>query len=273
MRKFAIIHTDENNDISNTIKNIGNEAEIDVFCFKGTEFDHPSNVSTVEIPEELRDRTASIKNFVSKHYIDIGYKGFLHVLEDSLEMLKENPVEFYDAIEEMMTKLGLKSWFNTVTDVCNYTFKIYNPRIKVMIDKEDARKVYDKSINWTSHANTFYVIYDMSVAEYEDIRFEDRFTIPMFFIIEFLARRRNTKKSGELNYMNFYPSIQEEIGVFRAKPEKYPPIEKTEQQKKTENETYEKENRLYKELNVDNSADVSVETIIEDMYNHLVRHS
>jgi len=273
MREIAIIHDRKDNDISkNILSKISTDESLTVFTFEGYEFDCTANVKTVKIPEDLKEKNASIKNFVSKHFLDSGYRGFLHVLEDGLKIDKD-PTDFENKIEEMMTKLNMKSWFNTITDPCNYNFHIYNPRMFVEIDKEDAKKVYDKKIYWTSHANTGWVCYDLSKAEYEDIRFEDSFTIAMYFIIEFLARRRNTKKQNELYYMNYYPSIEEEIGVFSPLPQKFPPEQKSEDEMKDEKERFEKENIIFQNMKVNNQADMSIEQIIEDMYATLTKNS
>jgi hypothetical protein len=168
----------------------------------------------IDIPVDKEDSDTKIKNFVSKYFFDNSFNGFLHIIEDGIEIYND-PTTFLSEIEKMMSKLHIKTWFNTVTDVCNYSFNIYNPRFSVDLDEPTVKEVYDKTIYWTSHANTSWVCYDYSIATYDDVSFNESFTIAMFYIITFLAERRNHKKDGELYYMNFYPSIKDEIGVFR----------------------------------------------------------
>lgn len=43
---------------------------------------------------------------------------------------------------------------------------------------------------------------------------DERFTVGMFYIIEFLARRRAERKDGQLYYMNQYLSISDEVGAY-----------------------------------------------------------
>ena len=165
-------------------------------------------------PDELQNHWSRLRNFVSNMLLDEKTTGFVHVIEDKIEIFGE-PCRFLDEIERMMTVLKLKSWFNTSCDGCNYVYSKYNPRLYIAVDEEEAKKRYDKIVAWCSNANTGWICYNMDAVSFEDIRFEEKFRFPMYYIIEFLARRRNTKKPGQLDYMNYYPSIEEELGVFR----------------------------------------------------------
>ena len=85
----------------------------------------------------------------------------------------------------------------------------------------------------------------------------------MFYIIKFLADRRNQKQNGEMYYMNFYPSIDEEKDVFRLLRVK-DFIEITAQDKNNEH-------TLFNSLNVNYSQDNIIEPIFEDMIFNLRR--
>jgi hypothetical protein len=163
-----------------------------------------------------------------------------------------------DEIERMMNVFKLTSWFNTSCDTCNYVYQKYNPRMYVLVDEPEAKKRYDKRIAWCSNANTCWICYNMDKATFEDVRFDERFEFPMYFIIEFLARRRNSKKPGQIDYMNYYPSVAEELGVFKYEDAKNPTF-------KFDDEIIQKEGKVFGEMKVDNHPDCSVDVIMEDM--------
>jgi len=261
MRTFAIINNHDNVDISqNIISKLSSDDNLVVFQAKETNFDTHSNTEVVKIPEDILDSGSKIKNFVSNYFFANDYKGFLHIIEDNVEILKD-PKDFLREIEIMMDKLNLKTWFNTTTDVMNYTFKVYNPRFSVDIDEPSLNNVYPKKIYWTSHANTSWICYDCSKATFDDVKFDESFTIPMYYIIKFLAERRNTKKPGELYYMNFYPTIDEEVGVFKN-------INVEEKYEATEN-TFKKEGIIFESMKINHQADMIIETVMDDMFEML----
>ena len=258
MRTFAIINTHEDADIlKNIIEKLPENSEIYVFQEENFKKIEKDGVKTVNFPSEISNYGSKVKNFVSKCFFDNGYRGFLHVLEDSVEILKDTNV-FLDEIEKMMRKLNQKSWFNTVTDPCNYAFKIYNPRFSVEIDEPSAKMAYDKTIYWTSNANTSWVCYDYSKSSYEDLEFDENFKIPMYYIIKFLAERRNHRKPGELYYMNFYPTIKDEIGVFRSV--------KLEEKSQVSQQDFENERMIFESYKINHSADMAVEPVMDDMF-------
>jgi hypothetical protein len=111
-----------------------------------------------------------------------------------VEIIKD-PSLFIADLENMMAALDYTVWFSTATDGCNYVYQKYNPRIRVFCDRPECERLRLRGeLDFTSHSNTQWVAYDMSKTAGTDLmRFDDRFTVAMFFIIEFLARRRNTK--------------------------------------------------------------------------------
>lgn len=259
MRTFAIINTHEDIDLcQNIISKIPCDDKIYIFQTKDNNFETKDNLEIVKIPTEMQVNCPKIKNFVSNYFFSQDFKGFLHVIEDTVQILKD-PIEFLIEIEKMMSKLDQKSWFNTITDPCNYTFTIYNPRFSVELDEPSIKEVYDKTIYWTSHANTSWICYDYSKATFDDIKFDESFSIPMFYIIKFLAERRNNRNPGELYYMNFYPTVKEERGVFKN-------IQHRDDDKHTQKD-FQIEQQIYESQKINNEADMIIEAVMDDIVN------
>lgn len=265
MRTFVIINIHEQAKISEKllakldssdkiiIFHAENVKTDDVLCVPNTEF--------VKIPDELKIHGSKLRNFISKYLLDNKIQGFVHVIEDSIEIFGDVQ-PFLNEIEKMMRVFKLKTWFNTSCDVCNYVFNKYNPRFFIVVDEPEAKAKYDKTIAWCSNANTQWVCYDMDGIEFEEMRFEEKFFFPMYYIIEYLARRRNKKKPGELHYMNFYPSVPEELNVFRGYD--------VEDIHPFTNEEISNEDKIFHEMNVDNHPDQNLDQLMEDMRNAIL---
>jgi len=262
MREIAIINTGKKIDIENNIlKFVKDEGNITIFTPKLPE-SNDDGMKYVEIPSEILSSKSKVKNFVYSYYFLEKYTGFLHVIEDCIQVYN-SPTSFICEIEKMIDMFSLKSWYNTVCDVCNYTFKIYNPRISIDLDSSDVKEKYNKVIYFTSHANTAWTCYNYGEAAYDDIKLDERFGIPMYYIIEFLARRRNTKKDNELYFMNYYPTVAEEKNVFRLLDE-YEEDEIKEEQYKAEGE-------LFNSMKINHDSDMAVEPIMESLHFLLTR--
>ena len=214
-------------------------------------------------PDEYKNHQTKVRNFASKTFFDEKIEGFVHVIEDRIDIFGE-PSKFLDEIERMMTMPELKSWFNTSCDGCNYVYSRYNPRLFISVDEEEAKKRYEKIVAWCSNANTGWICYNMNLATFEDIRFDENLTFPMYYIIEFLARRRNTKKPGQLDYMNYYPSIPEELGVFR--------YDDSVKDYKFSDEEIKENGQIFNQMKVDNHPDQNLDVLMEDMRNAILRH-
>lgn len=220
-----------------------------------TKFDkNLENVITVKIPADITKRSA-IKNFASKYIKEImNQHGMLYVFEDQLVLDEEKFNKFLPSIEEMMAKLCFPIWFNTFGDPCNYVFEKYDPRVMIEIDDDKYSKIYKKIINICSHANTLLIAYDLDHVTLDEMIFDERFSIEMFFIIKFLADRRNAGKS----LYNMYPSVKEEVGIFK--------VEDVENEKLTEAD-FKKEDELFRSLKVDihpdNVIDLALDFIVK----------
>lgn len=216
------------------------------------------------IPPEL-DTEPKVRNWVNSR--NAGFGGFLHVLTDSVEVLKD-PLRFVSDLENAMRILDYPLWLNTACDGCNYVYSKYNPRLRIGCDRAECGKLgLAGEICFTSHSNTQWVCYDMPALAGSDLlRFEERFTVPMFFIIELLARRRNTKPVGSLFYMNQYMTVGSEYGTFRnlesAAPEKDAPQERMRA-----------EDEQFKAMGVDFSSDNNIDTVLETLWEKILAKS
>ena len=160
----------------------------------------------------------------------------------------------------MMTKFKLDSWFNCSCDPVNYVYSRFNPRFELVIDDDEAKKNYDKTILLCSNANTTWTTFNLDICEYEKIKLDDRFTIAMYYIIEFLANRRNNKNPGQLHYMNMYPTINEELDVFKSTP-----IEENDVDVKEKQKIQIEEDNLFHSLNINYQPDHDIVMISEDI--------
>lgn len=258
MREIAVINTGLKIDLDKNLLNpLTNHGHITVFSLGCENSESESGISFVKLPEDISSSRSKTFNFVYRHYFNIGHKDFLHVIEDRV-LVFNDPNAFMNEIEKMMSVFSLKSWYNTVCDVCNYTFMQYNPKFSVCLDSDDVKERYGKTIYFTSHANMSWTCFNYGIATYDDIKLDDRFSVPLYFIVEFLARRRNTKKENELYFMNCYPTIAEERNVFRL-------LEDYEDQK-IDAKQYNVEGELFKTLNVNHMADTAVEPVMESLH-------
>ena len=216
-----------------------------------------SRCSGESIPAEC-DNGPKLRNWINSKYTKDC--GFLHVINDSVELLK-NPVFFISDLENMMTVLDYTVWFSTVTDGCNYIYQKYNPRIRISCDRPECAKFHlNGELNFTSHSNTQWITYDMANTFGTDLmRFDDRFTVAMFYIIEFLARRRNTKRPDQLFYMNQYLTVGSEFGVFRS-------VKSEKQDDQPDSETMKREDALFKSMNINFTPDNSVDQVLETLW-------
>ena len=91
-----------------------------------------------------------------------------------------------------MDVLDYSVHFSTVTDPCNYIFKKFNPRLTIDVDDENAktRLGLPDRISFTSHSNICWTIFDLNKLGDDVPKFDEKFTVAMYVIIEYLARRR-----------------------------------------------------------------------------------
>jgi GR25 family glycosyltransferase involved in LPS biosynthesis len=144
-----------------------------------------------------------MKNFVIDYFKEAGFKGFAHILEDNVIFFKD-PSKYLTTIEKTMSFLDYDIHFSTVTDPCNYIFSKFNPRITLDIDNQTLLDLgLTSAISFTSHSNAAYIIYNFNAFVNTEIpKFNESFSVAMYMIIEFLARRKAQKRKDQLYYMN-----------------------------------------------------------------------
>lgn len=87
-----------------------------------------------EFPEDI-DNDSKMKNFILKKMYADGFKGFLHIVSQTI-VLHKNPNAYLDKLEHTMDVLDYSIYLSTVTDPCNYVFKKFCPRMSLDIDDE-----------------------------------------------------------------------------------------------------------------------------------------
>lgn len=217
-RTYAIInyYGEDRNIFENILDKMQRNGEDTYYVFykEMPKFDATkyADIKFVKIDNSVVDSRSATKNFVLKYIFENVKTGFVHLMEDSIQFIGDIDTQttFNNEIEKFISIFNLGVWLNTTTDECNYVFEKYNPRFTIKIDNESYSNRYSNDIIWTSHANTSYVIYNLDKITYDEVKFDDRFKVPMFYILEFLARRRSQNKG----FMNMYPTIMAERGVF-----------------------------------------------------------
>lgn len=277
MRQFAIIHDGESTRyLFNLIKdfqNYGIKDSIYIFTEENYEIDKfrddidmndidMSNIVNVVFPKDITTPSQE------KNYVNLFFKsvlkttGFLHVIESNIKLLK-NPNDFLNNIEKMMELLDYDSWFNTIGDKCNFLYNKFNPRL--FLDLPENNVFNTKTLMITTNCNTQWTIFNLDKCSDSDILFDDRFHIPMFYIIDFLARRRQSKKENSLYFMNSYFTIYDELGLFNVL-DKPITTEKYQEQKKFISERMKKEDIIFKEKKLNIIPNNNIDIILEKIY-------
>lgn len=232
--------------------------KVSIFTRDANAIDEELNIKV--IPDSC-DSISKARNFINMTFKANKFAGYLHVLEDVVEIKKDfNP--FLDALETMMDVLDYDVWFNTICDPCNYVYSKFNPRISIDLDVDEPKKLgLSRNILFTSHSNTAWICYNFSKIDDNLLKFNESFTIPMFMIIEFLARRRNSRRTDQLYRMNMYMSIPEEIGVFETSFSSTG--EKINPEKMAE------EDKIFKSLNINFAPDNNIDELLECFWSKL----
>lgn len=226
-----------------------------------------TDIDTSKVPADAKivvfsgddDNPAKRRNAIIKTVMNENSDGFLHLIHDSMRF-KCDPTEYFTKLEHTMTILDYASWFSTVTDKCNYVMTKYNPRMRILMDKPEFSKLDLPNICFTSHANTEYSVFKLDGAKIDDFMLDGRFSIPMFHIIEFFARRRNNNP-GSLYFMNQYLTIDGESQVLDTVPGDSSRKPDDEEQKKMP-----VEDQLFKSMNINYQPDNNLDMILEQLY-------
>ena len=265
-RAIVILHNNENTDenVHELVKTfLDNSCADFVFvCTKDpTEKFNITNGTQIcqnlHWPSEC-DTIPKIRNWINNFFKTQNFKGMLHVLEDTTKLLKI-PTGFIVDLEHMMKTLDYDVWFSTICDRCNYVYNKYNPRLSITLDKPEFDKLnLGKKILFTSHSNTQWITYNFETISDDLLKFNENFSIAMYYIIEFLARRRNTKNNKQLYYMNQYLTVESEYKVFES-------INKNEQV--DDQNILREEDAKFKSMNIDIHPDNNIDMVLEAVYN------
>lgn len=261
---IAVINIDPSVDIQKyIISKLGGRDAV-VFRKEGETYELPAGTTNIVIIPADHDNQAKIKNFVNRWFAQNKKIGFLHVIEDHTEVLKD-PTEYIEKIERMMDLFDIPIYFSCATDPCNYVYKKYNPRMAIDIDTEEFKHFGLSKLCFTSHSNTAWTIYNLDKVDFNVTKFDETFSIAMYYIIKFLSERR-ANAPGSLMLMNMYATIPEEVGVFRNNTELKPlPDSKVED--------LQREDALFKEMKVDNRPDNNIDEVLTRVYLKLLEKS
>jgi hypothetical protein len=240
-------------DIVNKMNNIFN-SKIVLF----TTNDKPiSIIETIKIPSDF-DTLSKRRNFVNKYFLEKQFKGFVHIVSENTLINQDKIGIFVKDIENMMSKLKYPVWFSTICDPCNYVYKKYNPRVRLIMDDPVAVENGLTNLVITSHSNLQYVIYDFENIKEDLLKFDESYSIAMYIIIEFLARRRNTKTDNQLFYMNQYFTVESEYQAFKE-------ISSHKDNSIDANKMKE-EDQIFKSRNIIFNPDNNIDKMLEDLY-------
>lgn len=264
-RRIVAIQANDANE--NTVKLINdiNTYQIDcsliVFKNRQSNLNIGENIEVVDFPDDV-STISKMKNFIIKYCTNKQSDGFLHMIEHNVLLLK-NPIEYINNIENTMDVFDYDIHFSTVTDGCNYLFNKFNPRVTLDIDDIEIKQKLNlpDRISFTSHSNTAWIIFNLNNLKTDVQLFDERFSIAMFAIIEYLARRKATRKPKQMYLMNQYLSISDEYQTFKYDDaEKQPAID----QKKMD-----EENEIFKSMKVDYSPDNNIDMVLDLFYEKL----
>ena len=138
-RVFAFVQLDGKNRecLERAVKkllSLGVAGDVHVFTGSAASTDiGDSRVQVHQVPDEAAESEPKLRNYVSKHFKDSGFSGFLHVVSDTVELLDGLP-KYADEIEHVMDVLDYSVHLATVTDPCNYVYSRYSPRVAVHLD-------------------------------------------------------------------------------------------------------------------------------------------
>lgn len=248
---FAIYRTHETAYVDNIVSKLPKDAKIWILSGSQMDIMDDQRVQNVVCPSDIQFKSTEGRNWIVKWAKETIKTGILHIIDDRVK-IKNDPVEFLKSTERLMDVFGLDSWFSTVMDKANYVFDKYNPLFRLRMDEPEYAKIIPGFLIFCSNANTMWYSFNLD-AEIDKLLFDESYEVPMHYIIEFLSRRRNTKRTGSINFMNAYPTTEKEEGLFEEVKVDEPKITK---------ETFMKEHKLFLEKVTDKNPDLDPELIL-----------
>ncbi len=261
---FAIIHRTNDLEFTNKLgdkllsitKTIGN-SQLFVFHVKGVKMpeNNISDITYVELPEDINGKEVpKIMNHVFRYFkVEHVSEGMLYVFDEKVEVVDEKKfITFIPAIENMMDLMGHRLWLNTSCDECNYNFDKFDGRCVFKIDIPEFGKIFGNDIIFASNANFDFSIYDLDSIDISEMLLDEQFTIGMFFILSFLAKRRNSIPGC---FMNLYPTVPQELGVMKFREIK----EEKEMEMEGGEQEFKRQQMIFNEMKLDTSPTIKVE--------------
>lgn len=258
MRHIAILSTHSGINLEdNIINKFSNSSDVAFHIYSSTEYSISSEKNVVMhiFPNECNTVPKMINYILAEEKSRKPDNRYLHILLDSVK-IKKDPLIFINLLDNVLEKLHMTSWLSTVCDPMNYVYKKYNPRVQIDLDDECKNMLKVDKLLFTSHSNTYWMCFDLN-ADDECIKFNESFEIPMYYTIEFLARRK--ANAQPLDFMNMYLTIEEEQNLFDVEQisEKY------------SDEQFKSENDIFKDLKLDITPTNMIDTVLENLYNVL----
>jgi len=155
MRIAAIANENESSNLEQVVGKVKESNAFDkIIVYRKAKFGDANcqRIEQVDVPND-RDTTPKFRNFMLKHCRENFKESFLHVIDDSIEIL-DNPAKFAGEIECLMNVLDINNFFGTITDGCNRVYKKYNPRLRIGIDRPEYQNLgFGSEILFCSHSN------------------------------------------------------------------------------------------------------------------------
>ena len=256
---IAILCLDESPTVDDsTIQNLlaVNGSNVFVYCKNSQNLTQNSQIKYVDIPVEY-DTLSKMHNYVVKDQVSKGYAGFLHVIENNV-LIKTDPTTFIDDLVKLMPAIDLNVWFSTITDKMNYVFSRYNPRMVIEFDEPKWQKFGLDGVVFTSHSNIAWIVYNMANYNEKEYLFDEQFSIRMFMIVEFLARRKALNNNNDsLCLMNMYPTVKSEHNAFQLK---------SDYNENVKNELLKTENDNFAKMKLNIAPDNLIDSVLERLY-------
>lgn len=255
---FAIYRTHATAYVDNIVSKLPKDSKIWVLSGLPMDIMDDPRVQNVVCPPEIQFKSIEGRNWIAKWAKETIKTGILHIIDDRVR-IKNDPGEFLTSLERLMDVFGLDSWFNTVMDRANYVFDKYNPLFRLRIDDPEYAKILPGFLVFCSNANTMWYSFNLD-ADIDKILFDESYEVPMHYIIEFLSRRRNTKRTGSIDFMNAYPTTEKEEGLFEEVKVDEPKIKK---------EVFMKEHKMFLEKVTEKKPDFDPELVLSSIVANL----
>ena len=166
--------------------------------------------------------------------------------------MNKRPFQLKSNEEDLQIKRlnrGNQIWLGKVTGrMNNHLYRLQLIEINLFIIEEEEN-------------NQARAIFEETKADDNEMYFDEQYSVAMFYIIEFLARRKATHPDS-LYYMNQYLTVESEKGVFANKT-------LNQSDKQISQDILEKENKIFRSSNINTVPDNNIDQVLERVYETL----